>query len=212
MPRQGALALRLDEEMREHHTAVDEPWLYLMRPSAVLADYAAQLRRTLGFEAPIEAAWRRTPNLGNYIDLDRRYRSQLLVRDLCALAQGSATFAQLPEDFTLQEALGWMYVVERSGLLRATMRRRLVAQFHEAANACAYLDACEAGERTQWTELANALDAAADSPDAAEAIVGAADAGFRALRHWIATTRPSQITNVRISRIPAPEDDTRPID
>jgi heme oxygenase len=187
MQRLSRTLIHLNVATREHHAAADAPWLDLMVPTASTRAYTRHLIRVYGFEAPLESAFRYTPGLAALIDLRARMRAGLIVQDLMRLGLGPARIAQLDQRFvtfsTPAEALGWMYVAERSTLLHGAVRRYLTQHLPDIALASAYLSAYGvAGAR--WSELGDALDATAQVPLVKSQLIRAAHQGFVALCEW----------------------------
>ena len=129
----GTTLAKLDRETRTHHEDADVVWQRLRDDTSVTRDdYLRELVTTYGFEAPYEAACAYTPGLGQVIDLRGRWRSGLIAQDLLALGW-------VPDEITkircaplatfqdVAEALGWMYVVERSTLVHDAVRASLVS-------------------------------------------------------------------------------------
>ena len=173
---------RLDAETRSLHAEADERWLSLLRPNVKLGEYVTQLERGYGFVAPYEAALAYVPGLA----LHPRSRTTLLVRDLLSLGRSPNQIATLPMCLDIDlacpiEALGWIYVVERSALVHAGLLRHL-RQRLPIANACAYLTADEYPFGPAWADLGRAFDAA----NALEKIVAGARQAFAVQRHWFA--------------------------
>ncbi len=177
---------RLDEETRSHHASADEHRLELLDASE-LARYRDLLVRIYGFEAPVEAGFLMTPDLGAEIDLRDRTKLRLLKYDLHAL--GVSETARLPRCTiplfsSVGEALGWMYVIDRNALVHGVIRRQLAErQLLGPAYAC-YLSAHELQAGSRWRELGGILDRVAQHADTADRIVAAARLAFRRQRHW----------------------------
>jgi heme oxygenase len=180
--------IRLNMATRSHHVDADAPWLDLMVPRVSKQDYLRQLRKVYGFEAPLEAAFRYTPGLGALVDLRSCTRSGLIAQDLIRLGVSASRLAELPQCFTTfasqAEALGWMYVIERSMLLHARVRRYLVQHVPDVADATSYLSAYDGMTSQRWSDLGSALDAIPQTPEVLQTVLRAADAGFRAMRRW----------------------------
>lgn len=110
----------LDEATRHLHADADRRWAGLLRVDVEIETYLHQLVSIHGFEAPVEAALALTPDLQRLLDLRRRARSGWIVQDLLALGLRPAKLARLPQCSRIvpfrdpAEALGWLYVVERS--------------------------------------------------------------------------------------------------
>ena len=180
--------IQLNLATREHHAAADTPWRGLMVPTVQKQHYVGHLIKVYGFEAALEAAFRYTPGLAALIDLRARTRSGLLVEDLMRLGVGAARIAELEQHFvtfsSVPEALGWMYVVERSTLLHGAVRRYLTVRIPDVATASRYLGAGASVAGARWNELGDALDAVAQAPRVERQILGAANQCFLALRDW----------------------------
>jgi len=180
--------IRLNMATRSHHMEADAPWLDLMSSGVTRQRYLAQLCRVYGFEAPLEAAFRYTPGLSALVDLRARTRSGLIAQDLIRLGMSASRLADLPQRFTTfanhAEALGWMYVIERSTLLHAGVRRYLTQHLPGLADATTYLAAYDGVTGLRWSELGSALDTMPQDPTELPQILRAANAGFRAMRDW----------------------------
>lgn len=180
--------LQLNIATRAHHVDADTPWLDLMVPRIGTEQYVSYLIKVYGFEAPIEAAFRYTPGLALRIDLRARTRAGLLAHDLMRMGTSASQLAQLPQRFTtfssVIEALGWMYVVERSTLLHAGVHRYLVDRIPEVSQASSYLSAYGGVANLRWSELGIALDTEASSAVVTRQLVLAASQAFCAHRAW----------------------------
>jgi heme oxygenase len=196
---QGSRALRrLTLETRAHHAAADEGWLRLLAPDVTRRDYIGQLITTYGFEGPLEAALAYTPNLKLLVDLRQRFRAGLLAQDLLALGIKAAGVANLPQclpiaPFTAPiEALGWLYVVERSTLLlHESTARHLRARVADIQDACAYLTVYDGESERRWAELGEVLDRTARTDRLLDDMIAAAHSGFRCLIAWSSDHRLS---------------------
>src|SRR5262249_18784732 len=125
---------RLNDETRIHHTEADGDFDLLFRDDAASTHYQYFLMRVYGFEAPLEAALSMTPNLGLMLDLRERQKTSFLAQDLLALGLRPQELAELPLCLAMPqfraaaEALGWMYVIERSTLAHSVIRRHLLTK------------------------------------------------------------------------------------
>ena len=182
--------LRLNLETRAYHALADENWLALLREGITRLEYTRCLASIYGFEAPLEAALAYTPNLKLVIDLRGRFRAGLIVQDLLALGLRAGEITDLPQCLPMApfrspiEALGWIYVVERSTLLHDPVRRHIAGRLPEVGVASAYLSAYGGVAGARWSELGHILDRAAPTDDMVHDLVIAAHAGFRALIAW----------------------------
>jgi heme oxygenase len=182
--------LRLDLETRRHHVLVDEGWLRLQRPSVTRATYIEQLATTYGFEAPLEAAFAYTPGLKSMIDLRARSRAGLLAQDLFALGVKPVELGTLPQcspvvSFaTPIEALGWMYVTERSTLFHDLVRDYVNERIPDAFDACSYLAAYSGIAPMRWAQLGEVLDRVVNTDELRDELVAAAFAGLQCMLAW----------------------------
>jgi heme oxygenase len=180
--------LQLNIATRKHHDAADAPWLGLMVPSVDQRQYMDHLIRIFGFEAPLESALRYTPGLNALIDLRARTRTGLLAQDLMRLGMSASQIAKLPQRFIAFsdacDALGWMYVVERSALRHGGVLRYLVEHIPEVNRASSYLAAYDAATGNRWSELGTALDVVGESTATIFQVALAANQGFQAMREW----------------------------
>lgn len=181
---------RLELETRAFHRAADEGWLALTRPGAARHDYVRQLAATYGFEAPLEAAFLYTPRLPLLVDLRSFARAGLLAQDLLALGIGAAGVSHLPQCAPIApfatpiEALGWMFVRERSSLLHDDVRSHVRAHIPDATDACAYLTSSASAADTRLRELAAVLDRTVQTDRQYIELLAAAHAGLRCLVVW----------------------------
>lgn len=181
---------RLELETRAFHRAADEGWLALTGPGATRHDYVRQLAATYGFEAPLEAAFAYTPRLPLLVDLRRFARAGLLAQDLLALGIGAAGVSHLPQCApiapfaTPTEALGWMFVRERSAVLHETVRGHVRERLPEATDASAYLTASAVAAGARLRELAAVLDQTVQTERQYLELLAAAHTGLRCLVAW----------------------------
>ena len=186
---------RLDRETGERHTAADRAWKRLLAPDISRDDYVRVLVATYGFEAPYEAACAYTPGLSQVIDLRGRWRSGLIAQDLLVLGWTPEQITNLRCHSVASfqdaaEALGWMYVVERSTLMHVDVREELAGRFVDLGKACSYLGAYEHVTSRRWAELGVALDRFKGSEKVAVRVVEAAHAAFATLDEWRQTSEP----------------------
>jgi heme oxygenase len=184
---------RLKRETQGLRASADEGRLEPLRTTATRASYVSYLSRIFGFEAPIEAAFAATRDLGYLVDLRWRPNIRLLRADLTALgvvepARLPAT--PMPRFATVTEALGWMYVVEQNVTLHGQLHRHFARWLPgELAAAGCYLSR---GDRLD--DLGAALDAHATRPEIATKIVDAACTAFRRQRLWFLKSLPLEVS------------------
>lgn len=188
----SALLTRLNRETRPYHADVDDAWLALASPGVGIADYTGVLVRSYGLIAPFESACKYTPGLARLVDFRYFLRAGLIAQDLLALGLSPhqvANLATCPSVTMFQsvpEALGWLYVIERSTLLHDGVRRHLLKQLPQVANAFAYLTAYETQVGDHWAGIGRVLDQAASlDPVVEQQIVDAAIRSFEICRDWL---------------------------
>ena len=182
--------MKLNMATRYSHAEVDEPWLDLLRPTVSRAHYLNHLVRTYGVLAPFEGACKYTPGLNRILDLVQQTRAGLIAQDLLALGLTPVQVATVPQCHAITtfrnvaEALGWLYVIERSTLLQDGIRRHLLQQLPEVEPACAYLSAYEGRAGEHWMTFGRVLDRIGARVEVADEIVSAANVGFEIVKKW----------------------------
>jgi heme oxygenase len=183
---------RLTEETRLHHGDSDADLDLLFRPDASATHYMLFLMRIYGFEAPLESSLSTTPTLDLMINLRERARASLLASDLMQLGLRPSDVAQLPQCLTIPmfrgaaEALGWMYVIERSTLAHSVLRHHLLTRLPiEMANASSYLLSYAGVVGKRWRQFGAMLDHVARHSAIADRVVASANEAFRCQRRWL---------------------------
>jgi heme oxygenase len=180
---------RLTDETQHHHAGADsEIDRYLFRTTVTRRNYRTYLARAYGFLLPLETSLATTAGLDDVIDVRVRAKSTLVVRDLLALGLTMTEVIELPQCQTIPafagpaQALGWMYVAEWSLLASSVLRGHLATFLPaEMGIASAYLS-CYAGQvGTRWRELGEAMERVAETPNAGNRLVVAANDAFRTL-------------------------------
>jgi len=185
------MLMRLNMETRANHGAVDGVWLDLLSPRVTVTQYVELLARAYGFEAPLEGALAYTRQLGALINLRERARAGMLAQDLLALGLSPAQLTDLPQCAEIEpfksplEALGWMYVAERSTLLFAQLHRALREHLPEVSGACTYLGCYDGLASARWLALGRLLDQLAEREEQIEQVLAGAHAGFDCQRRWM---------------------------
>jgi heme oxygenase (biliverdin-IX-beta and delta-forming) len=182
---------RLTAETRAHHAEADSDIDALFRKDVTATRYLLFLMRLCGFEAPLDAAIAMTPKLELVLDLRARSRAGYLAQDLMALGVRPAEVTALPlclgipQFRSVAEAMGWLFVVERTTLAHNLIRRHLMTVLPlEMEAASAYLSSYDGVVGKRWQELGAALDHVARHPAVAERIIAAAHDAFRCRRNW----------------------------
>jgi heme oxygenase len=181
MHRSSWMLQQLDYATRGHHIAADAARVSLLGTGACRDRYLDYLARTFAFEAPIEMRWQQTPGLDRVVDVQRRLRTGFLASDLRAL--GFVPEALAPAPFVgVEQALGWMYVVERGRRMNGMLRRHLLRRMPQELTIAGNYLAASSPIGTRWQQLGLTLDQVADNHATAEQIINAAQRAFRALR------------------------------
>jgi len=183
---------RLNEETRAHHAEAEADFDMLFEAETTPRHYLLFLVRVYGFEAPLESTLSMTPNLELMIDLKERTKAGYLAQDLMALGLRPSEIAELPQCLAIPqfrgaaEALGWMYVIERTTLAHSVVRRHLLTRLpREVRNASNYLSSYTGVVGTRWRKFGTTLDDVARMPEIASRVVAAAGEAFRCQRRWI---------------------------
>ena len=178
---------QLDYATRSHHVHADSARIALLSGPITRDLYEDYLARTFAFEAPVEARLQKTIGLDSIVDLRLSLRAGFLLTDLTTLGTRPQDPPITPDFVGVEQALGWIYVVERgrrmNGLLYRHLMRRLPEELAIAGN---YLHASNPlGAR--WQQLGTALDRFAANHVIVDQILNAAHRAFRCLRQH---TRP----------------------
>jgi heme oxygenase len=183
---------RLNEQTRPHHAECEADFDVLFQTETTPRDYLVYLVRIYGFEAPLESTLSMTPNLELMIDLKERMKAGYIAQDMMALGLRPARIAELPQCLTIPqfrgaaEALGWMYVIERTTLAHSVLRRHLLTRLpREMRNASNYLSCYTGVVGSRWRKFGATLDDVARQPAIADRVVMAAVDAFRCQRRWI---------------------------
>jgi heme oxygenase len=190
--------LRLNLETQAHHAAADQLWAPLLDPKVTKWQYVARLALVYGFEAPLESALAYTPNLRLAIDIRSRIRAGLVAQDLITLGLTASEVADLPQCFPMApfgsplEALGWLYVSERTTLQHDVVCKNVVGRMPEMAKATAYLSVYDGIVGLRWQELGSAFDRFVRTDRALDEVIVGAHSAFRCLASWVGATTQIQ--------------------
>lgn len=196
----STLITKLNLATRAWHADVDEPWLALLRPEVSQAEYLRQLVRTYGLVAPFESACRYTPGIAKLFDYRHLMRAGLIAQDLLALGVPPNAVSRIPTCPALTmfrdtgEALGWLYVIERSTLLQDGVRKHLIEKLPSVTRACAYLGMYEGHVGDHWQAFGRLLDREARDPEMEASILTSAEAAFAHAKEWWASARTATLT------------------
>jgi len=183
---------RLNDETRVHHTDTDADLDLLFRADSTATDYMVFLMRVYGFESPLESSLAMTTTLDLMLNLRERSRAANLAKDLMALGLRANQVSELPQCLTIPnfrgaaEALGWMYVVERSTLAHSVILRHLMTRLpDQMERASSYLQSYAGVVGRRWREFGVTLDNVARHPVIADRIVASANEAFACQRRWL---------------------------
>jgi heme oxygenase len=172
---------QLDYATRAYHVAADAGRVALLGANITREKYVEYLARTYAYEAPIEARWQVTRGLDRVIDVPRRMRTGYLASDLRAL--GGSIEIVTPASFVgIEQALGWMYVVERGRRMNGMLQRHLLRRMRNVMTIAGNYLAASSPIGTRWQQLGVTLDQVANNGAIAEQIINAAHRAFRQLR------------------------------
>jgi len=192
---------RLTLETEVHHAAIDAALLAPLA-SPTSTGYRRFLCLSYGFEAPLETALAVAPDLPIGF-LEHRIKSGRIASDLLALGLGAVDYALLARHYPVPafrsaaQALGWLYVAERTTLLHETVRDWLGGQLPAALDvAHAYLTTYAGVVDERWRELGAMLDHVAATDVSADEIQDAAWDAFVAQLEWLTQfDRPAVVVN-----------------
>jgi heme oxygenase len=172
---------QLEFATRGYHVAADAGRIALLGASITREKYIEYLAKTYSFEAPIEARWQQTPGLDRLIAVAPRVRTGFLASDLRVL--GSPPSEVAPASFVgVEQALGFMYVVERGRRMNSMLQRHLLRRMPAVTTIAGNYLAASSPLGLRWQQLGTALDQVAHNGAIAEQIINAALRAFRLLR------------------------------
>lgn len=154
-----------------------------------VADYRTFLARVYGFEAGAELALAEIPAVASHV-MGVRARVGCLRDDLLKLGLSSLDIDTLPRCKSISikstaQALGWLFVIERSTLIAGLIRRHLARQLPDAMVATGYLDAYGTAAAERLRRFAEtASEYATRGIAQPDSIVGAATRAFESQRQW----------------------------
>ncbi|HEY1555063.1 MAG TPA: biliverdin-producing heme oxygenase [Kofleriaceae bacterium] len=179
----------LDRATKPYHVDADAAWTGVLAHDLTETEYASQLARVYGFEGPVEAALAYTSGLPARIDLRRRMRAGLIAQDLITLGLQPTVIAELPAlaiapFASVADALGWMYVVERSTAMHHRLREHVLARLPRMHVATTYLSAYDTSIGSRWIELGEAIEVVGFDDHGQAQLVAAAGEAFRCSIAW----------------------------
>jgi heme oxygenase len=182
---------QLDFATRSHHLHADAGRIALLSGHVTRERYEEYLSRVYAFEGPIEARWQRTEGLASVVDLMPSLRSGFLISDLTTLGTRPLDPPTAPSFVGVEQALGWMYVVERGRRMNALLYRHLTRRLPQVMMIAGnYLNASSpCGPR--WQQFGLALDRFAGNHVIVDQVINAAHRCFRSLRQAPRYTSPA---------------------
>lgn len=152
------------------------------------ADYAALLRRKLGFHLALEARLAEAPSLAAFgLEPAARRRVHLLRADLAWLgAPAEAPLAPVPRFVTAEAALGGLYVAEGSTLGGRQLARAIDAILPPGADGRRFLLGHGAQHGAMWRACCEAIEAAGGGAAPRTTMIEGALATFAAFEAWFA--------------------------
>jgi heme oxygenase len=190
---QSRMLARLTDETGVQHPGTDAELDVLFGSDLSSPHYLMFLIRCYGFEAPLESALKQTSGLERILDLRERTKAGLIAADLLELGVRPAEIAELPQCLAIPlsfrgvpEALGWMYVAERTTLAFGVIRHHLETRLpKDVMSAASYLGCYEGIVGARWRLFGEVLDEQAVLPGVEDRIIAAAGDGLRCQRSWI---------------------------
>lgn len=172
---------QLDFATRPHHVAADAGRIALLSGPITRERYEDYLARVYAFEAPVEQRWQAIEGLDSVVELRPRLRTGFLVSDLAALGMRPELVA-LASFTGVEQALGWMYAVERGRRMNSLLYRHLARRLPQVLTIAGnYLHASSACSKS-WQQLGESLDQFATHHVIVDQIVEAANRAFRSLK------------------------------
>jgi len=148
----------------------------------VTVEYATTWRHGLVEEGVAAVRWQKTEGLDPIVDLKSSWRAGFLFTDLTTLGMRPNEPVMTPAFVGVEQALGWMYVVERGRRMNALLCRHLSRRLPQvmliAGN---YLNASSPCG-TRWQQFGAALDRFADNHVIVDQIIDAAHRAFRTIQ------------------------------
>jgi len=170
-----------------------------MLASNTVDAYRDYLAVTFGFVAPLELRLQRTAGISAVIDLSKLAKRHLLERDLGALDVTAVDLSRLDRcplipDLDVLEALGWMYVVERTTHHHGRHFRKLAAAMPgELAFASSYLKCYASIGWDAWLRFGAVLDRMAVDTTSEGRIINGVMEAYECQRCWRAAQATSTV-------------------
>jgi heme oxygenase len=180
---------RLSAETVPFHADADEDVRALLG-AVTAADYRRFLIRAYGFTCPVERAIASVPGIERHIEPRRLRKHELLRRDLVGFHMTSDQIGLIPQCLvplieTPQQALGWLYPLERAALRHTQLFHHLAAEIPgEVAFTASYLKCYFGAVGAAWKSFGRALDGVGERPQQARRVVEAAREAFRCQLGW----------------------------
>lgn len=183
---------KLSTETAFFHAVADAEVMRLMA-TPTRDEYRRFLRGMIGFVGPVERAIAATPGIERHLDPQPFAKEDRLWNDLSVLGESAEAIAALPRCTvpylsTIEDALGWAYVVERSTFGHHNLHHFLETVMPaEMTSASSYLRCYFGTSGEQWRQFVIGLEKV--EARNWQRVIDAAKTAFRAQRSWRNSTR-----------------------
>ncbi|HVW11270.1 MAG TPA: biliverdin-producing heme oxygenase [Bryobacteraceae bacterium] len=162
----------------------------LMAPALTLEQYAEYLGRLYPFYSAVEARLAAITGLRSAVpDLDARWKTEILARDLRALGklpEDDMDLSLVPELHSVPQALGCLYVLEGSTLGAQILIRSVHGTLgREVEDKTGFLAGYGENTAFRWRQLSGCLVSYLTGANDRETAVIAARATFMDLHEWL---------------------------
>ena len=162
------------------------------------AEYAALLRRLLGFHAPLEARLAAVPALDAFVDVDARRRAWLIREDLAALDEPDAVgVLDLAPMEDAGFAMGCLYVTEGATLGGLHLARALDGVLPAGVEGRRFLLGHGARHGEMWREFCAALEQCGAEPEQRARMVEGAVEAFGWFEGWV--SNPGRVVLTKLA-------------
>jgi heme oxygenase len=187
------ISQRLREETAGQHRAIEEARRFnrLGQEDFSKPEYVQLLERFYGFYKPLEAEFRKHPEILNALDYERRFKLRLLESDLKFFGLDDEALAKLPvcsalpPTNTAAEVIGAIYVMEGSTHGAQFITRRLRQQLALGEQGLAFYQGYGSETMPRWQAFKAYLDSTFAPDRDGDAVVASAIRTFKALHDWM---------------------------
>jgi heme oxygenase len=187
------ISQRLREETAGQHRAIEEARRFnrLGQQDFSREEYIQLLERFYGFYKPLEAEFRKHPEMMNALDYERRFKLPLLETDLKFFGLDDDALSRLPvcsalpPTETTAEVIGAIYVMEGSTHGAQFITKRLRQQLALGEQGLAFYQGYGQETMPRWQEFKTYLDSTFAPDRDGDAVVASAVRTFEALHDWM---------------------------